>query len=64
MPTKIDTFDLVTGRKIGTKALRPAGFSIACYLGDEFSMLAHSANVEKSRGLSPDALRLVTIKLE
>ncbi len=64
VPTKIDTFDLVTGRKIGTKTLRPAGFSIACFLGDEFSMLAHSAHVEKSRGLAPAALRLVTVKLE
>jgi len=64
VPTKIDTFDLMSGRKIGTKTLRPAGFSFACYLGDEFSMLAHSANIEKSRGLSPGALRLVTVKLE
>lgn len=64
VPTKIDTFDLMSGRKIGTKTLRPAGFSLACYLGDEFSMLAHSAHVDKSRGLSPDALRLVTVKLE
>jgi hypothetical protein len=64
VPTKIDTFDLMSGRKIGTKTLRPAGFSPACYLGDEFSMLAHSAHVDKSRGLSPDALRLVTVKLE
>jgi hypothetical protein len=62
--TKIDTFDLTSGRKIGTKTLVPAGFSVACYLGDEVSMLAHSAHVEKSRGLLPDALRLVTVKLE
>jgi hypothetical protein len=62
--TKIDTFDLRSGRKIGTKTLAPEGFSVACYLGDEVSMLAHSAHVEKSRGLLPDALRLVTVKLE
>jgi hypothetical protein len=58
-PVKIDTFDLVSGRKIATKTLLPAGFSLACYLGDEFSMLAHGAH-----GLSPDALRLATTKLE
>lgn len=62
--TEIDTFDLVSGRKTGTKILHPAGFAIGCYLGDEVIMLAHSANVEKSRGLSPKALRLVTVKLE
>jgi hypothetical protein len=62
--TKIDAFDLTSGRKIGTKTLFPRGFSVACYLGDEISMLAHSAHVEKSRGLSPDALRLVTVKLQ
>jgi hypothetical protein len=64
VPIKIDTFDLTSGRKIGTKNLRSAGFSFACYLGDEMSVLAHSAHVAKSRGLSPDQLRLVTIKLE
>jgi hypothetical protein len=62
--TKIDAFDLTSGRKIGTKTLLPGGFSVACYLGDEVSMLAHSANVAKSRGLSPNALRLVTVKLQ
>lgn len=62
--TKIDTFDLASGRKIGTKNLLPAGFAVACYLGDEVSMLAHSAHIEKSRGLSPNSLRLVTVKLE
>ena len=62
--TKIDTFDLTSGKKIGTKTLFPAGFAVACYLGDEVSMLAHSAHVEKSRGLRPDALRLVTVRLE
>jgi hypothetical protein len=62
--TKIDIFDLASGRKIASKTLLPAGFSVACYLGDEISVLAHSAHVEKSRGLSPDALRLVTVKLE
>jgi hypothetical protein len=62
--TKIDTFDLASGRKIGTKILPTAGFAVACYLGDEVSMLAHSAHVDKSRGLSPNALRLATVKLE
>jgi hypothetical protein len=62
--TQWDTYDLSTGKRIGTKTLLPAGFAVACYLGDEVSMLAHSAHVEKSRGLSPDALRLVTVKLE
>jgi hypothetical protein len=62
--TQWNTYDLSTGKRIGTKTLLPAGFSVACYLGDEVSMLAHSAHVEKSRGLPPDALRLVTVKLQ
>jgi hypothetical protein len=62
--TEWDKYDLSTGKRIGTKTLLPAGFSVACYLGDEVIMLAHSAHVEKSRGLLPDALRLVTVKLE
>jgi hypothetical protein len=62
--TNLDSFDLASGKKIDTKTLIPVGFSVACYLGDSVSMLAHSAHVEKSRGLSPDALRLVTVKLE
>jgi hypothetical protein len=62
--TKIDMFDLASGSKVGTKTLLRVGFSVACYLGDEVSMLAHSAHVEKSRGLSRDALRLVTVKLD
>jgi hypothetical protein len=61
--TKFDVFDLKSGNKIGTKTLLPAGFAVACYLGDEVSMLAHSAHVEKSSGLSPGTLRLVTIRL-
>jgi hypothetical protein len=62
--TKIDRFDTVSGNNLGTKSLPSVGFAVACYLGDEVSMTAHSAHVEKSRGLSPDALRLVTVKLE
>jgi hypothetical protein len=62
--TKIDRFDTVSGNKLDTKSLPGVGFAVACYLGDEVSMTAHSAHVEKSRGLSPDALRLVTVKLE
>lgn len=62
--THWDTYDLSTGERIATKTLLPAGFAVACYLGDEVSMLAASAHVEKSRGLSPDALRLVNIKLQ
>jgi|SRR5580658_3380025 hypothetical protein len=62
--TKFDTFDLASGRKIGTKILLPAGFAVACYLGDEVSVLAHSAKVEKSRGFSPNSLRLLTVKLD
>lgn len=59
-----DTYDLSAGKRVKTTAFRPAGFAVACYFGDEVSMLAHSAHVEKSRGLPPDALRLVTVKLE
>jgi hypothetical protein len=62
--TKIDRFDTVSGNNLGTKSLPGVGFAVACYLGDEVSMTAHSAHVETSRGLSPDALRLVTVKLE
>jgi hypothetical protein len=62
--TKIDRFDVVSGNNLGTESLPTVGFAVACYLGDEVSMTAHSAHVEKSRGLSPDALRLVTVKLE
>ena len=62
--TKIDRFDTASGNNLGTKSLPSVGFAVACYLGDEVSMTAHSAHVEKSRGLSPDALRLVTVKLE
>jgi hypothetical protein len=62
--TKIDRFDTMSGNNLGTKTFPGVGFAVACYLGDEVSMTAHSAHVEKSRGLSPDALRLVTVKLE
>jgi hypothetical protein len=62
--TQFDAFDLASRKKISSKTLRPAGFALACYLGEAVSMLAHSANIDKSRSLSPDTLRLVTIKLE
>jgi hypothetical protein len=62
--TRIDYFDIVSGNNLGTKRLPGVGFAVACYLGAEVSMTAHSAHVEKSRGLSPDALRLVTVRLE
>jgi hypothetical protein len=62
--TKIDRFDTMSGNNLGTKTFPGVGFAVACYLGDEVSMTAHSAHVEKSRGLSSDALRLVTVKLE
>jgi hypothetical protein len=63
-PIKIDAFDLTSGRKISTKIMPFVGFSVACYFGNEISVLAHSANVEKSRRLPPEMLRLVTVKLE
>jgi hypothetical protein len=61
---RLDVYDLASSKKIGSKILPPAGFAPACYLGDEFSVLAHSAHVKAERGLSPDTLRLVTVKLE
>jgi len=62
--TQWDTYDLTSGKKISTRTLLPTGFAVACYLGDAVSVLAHSAHVEKSRGLPPDALRLVAVKLQ
>jgi len=52
------------GRESAPKPFFRRAFPIGCYLGDEVSVLAHSAQVEKSRGLPPEALRLVTVKLE
>jgi hypothetical protein len=61
---RFDEYDLTSGKMIHTKTTPPAGFMTGCYFGDEVSYLAHSAHVEKARGLSPDTLRLVTVKLE
>src|SRR5215472_1963913 len=61
---RIDEYDLKTGEKIATKSAPPAGYQTGCYTGDEFSMLAHSAHVDPARHLSPDALRVVTSKLQ
>ena len=62
--SKIDRFDMMSGKNLGTTALPGVGFAVACYLGETVSMTAHSATVEKSRGLAPNALRIVTVKLE
>jgi hypothetical protein len=61
---RFDEYDLTSGKKIRTKATFGAGFVTGCYSGDEISYLVHSAHVEKARGLSPETLRLVTVKLE
>jgi hypothetical protein len=61
---RFDEYDLKTGEKIATKSAPPTGFQFGCYMGDEFSMLAHSAHVDPARHLSPDTLRLVTAKLQ
>jgi len=58
-----DEYDLRTGEKVATKSTVPVGFVRGCYLGNEFSMLAHSAHVDPVRGLSPETLRVVTTKL-
>jgi hypothetical protein len=63
-PIKIDAFDLTSGRKINTKVLPFLGFSVACYLGNEISILANTPHADKSRGLLPEMLRLVTVKFE
>jgi hypothetical protein len=60
---RFDEYDLKTGDKIATKSAPPTGFQFGCYMGDEFSMLAHSAHVDPARHLAPDTLRLVASKL-
>lgn len=59
-----DEYDLKTGEKVATKGSFPQGFAFGCYSGNEVSFLAHSAHVDPARRLSPDALRLVTVKLQ
>jgi hypothetical protein len=59
-----DEYALKTGEKVATKGSFPVGFTFGCYLGNEVSMLAHSAHVDPARWLSPDTLRLVTAKLQ
>jgi hypothetical protein len=61
---RFDEYDLKTGEKIATKSAPPTGFQFGCYMGDEFSMLAHSAHVDPVRHLAPDTLRLVASKLQ
>jgi hypothetical protein len=61
---RFDEYDLTSGKMIRTRSTRGAGFVTGCYSGDEISYLAHSAHVEKARGLSPETLRFVTVKLE
>lgn len=61
---RFDEYDLKTGVKIATKSAPPTRFQFGCYMGDEFSMLAHSAHVDPARHLSSDTLRLVTSKLK
>ena len=61
---RIDEYDLRSGKKIATKSAYGGGIQFGCYMGDEFSMLAGSANVDPARHLSPDTLRLVTAKLQ
>lgn len=60
-----DEYDLKTGEKIATKKTAPGvgGFNIGCYYGNEVTWLAGSAHVDPARGLSPDALRLVTTEI-
>ena len=62
--TRFDEYDLKTDEKIATKTASATGFQFGCYMGDEFSMLAHSAHVDPARHLSWDTLRLVTSKLK
>jgi hypothetical protein len=59
---RFDEYDLKTGEKVATKSAPPTGFQFGCYMGDEFSMLAHSAHVDPARHFSWDTLRLVTSK--
>jgi hypothetical protein len=62
--SRFDEYDLNSGQKVATKSALPVGFQSGCYFGDEFSMLAHSAHVDPARRLSPETLRLVTVKLQ
>jgi hypothetical protein len=61
---RFDEYDLASGTKIATKRAYGGGFQFGCYMGDSFSMLAHSAHVDPASRLSPDTLRLVTTKLQ
>lgn len=61
---RFDEYDLKTGNMIASKTAPGTGFQFGCYMGNEFSMLAHSAHVDPARHLSPDTLRLVTSKLQ
>ena len=57
-----DEYDLKSGEKIATKV--SSGGSAQCYFGTEVSWTVGSGNVDPSRHLSPDTLRLVFTKLE
>jgi hypothetical protein len=61
---RFDEYDLASGKKIRTQSTSGAGFVTGCYFGDQISYVAHSAHVAKERQLSPDTLRLVTVRLE
>ena len=61
---RFDEYNLASGEKVATKSAPPTGFQSGCYLGNEFSMLAHSAHIDPARHLSPDTLRLVTSNLK
>jgi hypothetical protein len=58
-----DEYDPKSGEKVATKSTRPVGIQPGCYLGNEYTALENSAHVDPTRGLAPDALRLVTVKL-
>ena len=57
-----DEYDLNTGGKIATKV--SSGGSAQCYFGTEINWTVGSAQVDPSRHLPPDTLRLVFSKLE
>ena len=57
---RFDEYDVTTGDRVATKTAPLTGFQLGCYLGNEFSMLAHSAHADPARQLSPDTPRLVT----
>lgn len=61
---RFDEYDVTVGDKVATKTAPFTGFQSGCYLGNEFSMLAHSFHVDPVRHLSPDTLRLVTSRLK